>query len=180
MQIHITARHLDLTPALADYVQKKLQRVARHFQSVVRAQVVLDVEKHRHMAEVVIHANGHHEFRAKSESADLYSAVDIVSEKLHNHMARQKDKVVLGRRRRAPRPWEVVQPDGRQTVADSSADEPAVTRIRRFTPRALSLPQAISEMERNNFDFLVFSNDGELNIVYKRQDKTYGLLEPEI
>ena len=50
MQIHITARHIELTPALADYARKKLERVARHFEIVLRAQVILAVEKHRHSA----------------------------------------------------------------------------------------------------------------------------------
>ena len=48
MQIHITARHIELTPALADYARKKFERIARHFEIVLRAQVILSVEKHRH------------------------------------------------------------------------------------------------------------------------------------
>jgi putative sigma-54 modulation protein len=98
MQIHITARHIELTPALADYARKKLERIARHFEIVLRAQVILSVEKHRHSAEVVVHAQGHHDFRAREVAGDLYAAIDLAAEKLQNHLAREKDRRVRGRR----------------------------------------------------------------------------------
>jgi putative sigma-54 modulation protein len=179
MQVHITARHLDLTPALADYVQKKLERVGRHFDSVIRAQVVLAVEKHRHMAEIIVHANGHHNFRAKGESVDLYAAVDLVAEKLHKHMARQKDKRVRGRRRKsAPEPSEFALAPGLTPADETPA--PPITQVRRLAPRPMTVVEAVEEMERKNFTFLAFLNDEVLTVVYKRKDKTYGLLELDV
>lgn len=94
MRINITARHIDLTPALADYVDKKLKRVAHHFGSVIRAQVVLTVEKDRHTAEVVAHVTGHRDFRANETAGDMYAAVDLLAEMFHEHMARQKERLV--------------------------------------------------------------------------------------
>jgi len=182
MQVHITARHLDLTAALADYVQKKLDRVSRHFPAVLRAQVILNVEKHRHMAEIVTHANGHHDFRAKGVSIDLYAAIDLVVEKLHKHMARQKDKRVRGRRRAKKPPLPEVLPilpvDGMENVDETLA--PPVTRVKRFTPRSMTVGEAVEEMERWNHDFYVFVNDDVLSVIYKRKDKTYGLIEPDL
>lgn len=174
MQVHITARHLDLTPALTDYVQKKLDRVSRHFPAVLRAQMVLAVEKHRHIAEIVTHANGHHDFRAKGESLDLYAAVDIVAEKLHKHMARHKDRRVRGRRGR--KEW--ASAAGFESAAEPAA--PLISRVKRFTPPDMTPAEAIEEMERIACAFLVFSNEGRLNVVYKRQDASYGLLEPDL
>jgi putative sigma-54 modulation protein len=181
MQIHITARHLELTPALSDYVQKKLERVARHFQAVMRAQVVLAVEKHRHIAEVVTHANGHHDFRAKEESVDLYAAVDLVAEKLHKHMARQKDKRVRGRRRDGP----VLRKSLAEVSAEPSAEkpdasEPAISLVKRFTPQPMTVSQAAREIEQNDLEFIVFLNNESINVLYKRRDNTYGLLEPNL
>lgn len=186
MQLNITARHLDLTPPLADYVQRKLERVSRHFRSVVRAQVILSVEKQRHIAEIVVHANGHHDFRAKGESVDLYAAVDLVTEKLHKHMARQKDKRVRGRRggrKTAPEDLPVALQGMPGALPNGDGDEtlaPPITQVRRLAPRSMTATDAIEEMERKNFQFLVFYSDDILNVAYKRKDGTYGLLELDI
>lgn len=179
MQIHITARHIELTPALADYVEKRFHRIARHFNSAIRAHVILDVQKQRHMAEVVAHSSNRPDFRAKEVSGDLYAAVDLVVEKLHKHMAREKDKAVRGRRgakslRLVPAPEDLplLSADG----ADGAA--PRVTRVSRFVPHPLTVAEAVEELEAKKHGFTVFMNDDQLAILYKRQDGTYGLLEP--
>jgi putative sigma-54 modulation protein len=182
MQIHITARHIELTPALTDYVEKRLERISRHFNSAVRSHVVLDVQKNRHMAEVVCHAAGLPDFRAEGQAADLYAAIDLVAEKFHKHMARQKDKRVRGRRgvkslRMVPAPEDLplltvdgaAQPDG-----------PRVTRVSRFRPQELSVLEAVDYLESKKHGFTVFMNDDQLSILYKRQDGTYALLEPAL
>lgn len=175
MQIHITARHLELTPALADYARKKLDRVARHFEIVLRAQVILSVEKHRHIAEVVVHAQGHHDFRAREVAGDLYAAIDLAAEKLQKHLSREKDRRVRGRR-------------GGRAAADlaappASADrrEPVLTRISRVTPKYLSVAAAARELDDSEFDFLLFFDESEtLKVIYRRKDGSYGLLEPNL
>ena len=179
MQIHMTARHIELTPALADYVGKRLERITRHFTAAVSAHVILDVQKQRHIAEVVTHAAGLADFRAKGESGDLYAAVDLVVEKLHKHMARQKDKRVRGRR--AVKSLRLVPPpeDLPSLMSESSeSSEPRVTRVSRFAPNPMTVAEAVEEMEVRKHGFTVFMNDDQLAILYKRQDGTYGLLEP--
>jgi putative sigma-54 modulation protein len=181
MQIHITARHIDLTPALADYVEKRMQRVARHFSAAVRAHIILDVQKQRHMAEIIIHAAGHTDFRAEGQAADLYAAVDLVVEKLHKHMSRQKDKRVRGRRsvqslRLVPAPEDLPV----LSASKDDAPEPRVTRVSRFTPHTMSVAEAVEELEAKKHGFTVFMNDDQLAILYKRQDGSYALLEPNI
>ena len=91
MQLNITARHLDLTPALSDYVHRKVEKAQRYLDSIVWAQAVLSVEKHRHIAEVIVHTPGN-TFLTKGESGDLYSAIDIAAHKLDLHLSRIKDK----------------------------------------------------------------------------------------
>ena len=176
MQLHITARHLDLTPALSDYIQKKLERVARHFKAVIRAQVILSVEKRRHIAEMVVHANGHHDFRAVGESADLYAAVDIVGEKLHKHLARAKDKRVRGRRRAKDMPAEEVIPPLHPEEQDGE-QAPVITRTRRFAPKDMTVAEAAESLRRTGNNFQVFMNDDTLSVLYVRQDKSLGLIE---
>jgi putative sigma-54 modulation protein len=181
MQIHITARHIELTPALADYVEKRLEKVARHFDVAVRAHVILDVQKQRHMAEIVVHAAGHSDFRAKDVSADLYAAVDLVVEKLHKHMARQKDKRVRGRRG-SPSPRTVPFAEDLPLLADPTSDDPQprVTRVSRFVPHVMTVVEAVEHLEALKHGFTVFMNDDQLSILYKRRDGTYALLEPSL
>jgi putative sigma-54 modulation protein len=81
MQVNITARHLKLTPAISEYVQKKLEKANRFLDHLIWAQVVLDVTKTRHTAEIIIHAAGH-TFTSKEESIDLYAAIDLASDTL--------------------------------------------------------------------------------------------------
>ena len=173
MQIHITARHIELTPALADYARKKLERIARHFEIVIRSQVILGVEKHRHIAEVVVHAQGHHDFRAREVAGDLYAAIDLAAEKLQNHLSREKDKRVRGRRGE--------KPTGRAPAISSTPKSPVVTRISRVTPRTLTLAQAAQALADSDFDFLLFLNENDsVRVIHRLKDNTYGLLEPNL
>ena len=169
---------MELTPALAEYARKKLERVAKHFSAVIRAQVVLAVEKHRHIAEVVVHANGHHDFRAKEEASDLYAAMDEVAEMLHKHMARQKDKRVKSRRRAAPNetPWVIPVPK----ATDGNEAEPVVSKVRQLKLRSMTISEAAREMESKDLSFKVFLNDDVVSVLYRRKDKTYGLLEADL
>jgi putative sigma-54 modulation protein len=91
MQVNITARHLRLTPAISDYVQKKLEKTKRFLDKLIWAQVVLDVSKNRHSAELIIHAAGH-TFTAKEESADLYAAIDLASDNIDEQLRRYKER----------------------------------------------------------------------------------------
>lgn len=174
MQIHITARHIELTPPLADYARKKLERIARHFEIVLRAQVILSVEKHRHSAEVVVHAQGHHDFRAREVAGDLYAAIDLAAEKLQNHLAREKDRRVRGRRVGKTA-------DRAAAAAPVEPKEPTISRISRVTPRTLSIAQAARALDETELGFLLFLGpDDAPRVIYRRQDGTYGLLEPNL
>lgn len=175
MQIHITARHIELTPALAEYARKKLERVARHFEIVLRAQVILSVEKHRHIAEAVVHAQGHHDFRAREVAGDLYAAIDLAAEKLQKHFSREKDRRVRGRR------GESKGGGSLPSLPVTPPREPVLTRISRVTPKFLSAGEAARELDASEFDFLLFLDQGEtLKVIYRRKDGTYGLLEPNL
>jgi putative sigma-54 modulation protein len=174
MHVHITARHLALTPALTEYVQKKIDRVVRHFSSVIRAQVILCVEKHRHSAEIISHADGRQDFRALSESVDLYAAIDLVVEKFGKHVARQKDKRVRGRRSSKSALVPAL------TVVPMAPENVFISRVSRFTPSAMTVEEAAHEMGRQDYNFFLFLKNGQLHILYRREDKTYGLLEPRL
>ncbi len=97
MNLTISGHHLDVTPALRDYVQSKLERVTRHFDQVVDINVLLTVEKlkekeRRQKAEVTLHAKGKDIFVEQSHE-DLYAAIDQLMDKLDRQVCRHKDKL---------------------------------------------------------------------------------------
>ena len=97
MNLTISGHHLDVTPALRDYVVAKMERVTRHFDQVVDMTVVLSVEKlkdkeQRQMAEVTLHVKGK-DLHAESASEDLYAAIDQLVDKLDRQVIRHKDRV---------------------------------------------------------------------------------------
>ena len=118
MKLNITARHLDLTPALSDTVHRKVEKAQRYFNSIIWAQAILTVEKHRHIAELVVHTPGA-TFRTKGEAGDLYSAIDLAAHKLDLHLMRIKDKKIQHRTKISSRNFELAKnPESKKKRGD--------------------------------------------------------------
>ena len=101
MQLNITGHHIDLSPALSDYVKSKLQRIQRHFDHVVDAHCILSVVKQLHKAEATIHVTGN-TLHAESEHADMYAAIDLMLDKLDRQVTRHKEKLTDHHARSVP------------------------------------------------------------------------------
>lgn len=91
MQTIISGQHMDITPALKDYINTKMGRIERHFDHVTNSSVVLHVEKTRHRAEVTIGTKGA-TLHANAESDDMYAAIDAMIDKLDTQVRKQKGK----------------------------------------------------------------------------------------
>ena len=92
MNLNVSGHHLEVTPAIRTYVHSKLERVARHFDHVIDAHVILTVDKLRQKAEVTIHVRGK-DLHCECEDADLYAAIDLLADKLDRQVLRYKDKL---------------------------------------------------------------------------------------
>jgi putative sigma-54 modulation protein len=92
MLIDITGHHLDITPALRDYVNSKFQRLERHFDHVTDVHVILSVQKLRQMAEATLHVSGNKLF-ADAEDENMYAAIDALADKLDRQIKRHKEKI---------------------------------------------------------------------------------------
>lgn len=92
MQINMSGHHLDLTSAIKDYVETKLQKLERHNDHITSVNVILSVEKLEQKAEATIHANGKEIF-ADSSSEDLYAAIDLLADKLDRQLIKHKEKL---------------------------------------------------------------------------------------
>ena len=91
MNLHITGHHLEVTPAIRDYVTEKLERVTRHFDSVIDVNVILTVEKLKQKAEVTVHVPGK-DLHVDAEDTDLYAAIDSLIDKLDRLVQKHKQK----------------------------------------------------------------------------------------
>ena len=92
MQLNVTGHHVEITPALNDYVTGKLEKLERHFDHVTNVHVVLSVEKQRHKAEATISITGNNLF-ADAEDADMYAAIDALVDKLDRQIKKHKEKL---------------------------------------------------------------------------------------
>src|SRR3989339_2117826 len=153
MQVNITARHLDLTPSLAEYVRKKMQKCERIFERIVWSQVVLSVEKNRQIVEIVLHA-AEHTFRAKEESIDLYAAIDLAVDKMDKQLKKLKEMSKLHRRSRSESAAMAVQ-RGKKRVATTSkhTGKDIIAEVKTLEIKPMSSAEAIDEMELLGYGF---------------------------
>lgn len=92
MQINVTGHHVDVSPALRNYVNDKMQRISRHFDHVISTNVVLKVERRNHAAEATVHAPKRSLF-ANHSADDMYAAIDGLIDKLDRQVRRYKEKL---------------------------------------------------------------------------------------
>ena len=187
MNVQITGRHMDVTDALKSYIHNGLEKVRSHFDKVIDADVVLSVEKHRHLAEINLHANGIR-IHGKESSSDMYASVDAVLEKLDKQVRKFKDRI----NRHQPRTARELRDYHHNVieVVDSllegeqeSLEGPRHRVIKRekLMMKPMNVEEATMQLELVADDFLVFSNaeTQQVNVIYSCKDGTYGLIEPQ-
>ncbi len=92
MNLQISGHHLEVTPAIHDYVLEKIGRVIRHFDNVIDVNVILSVEKLKQRAEVTVHLSGK-DVHVEASEDDLYAAIDVLADKLDRQIQRHKEKL---------------------------------------------------------------------------------------
>lgn len=176
----IRGKNIEITPALKEYVEKRVGKVTKYFDKVGEISVLLTVVKGRHIVEVTVPLQGGVLLRGQEATMDMYSSIDLVVEKLERQIHKQKTK--LARRfREGGFKAEMIMPEpGAKAVAvDDDSDYPVV-KTKRFAVKPMDVQEAIMEMNLLNHDFFVF-RDGqteEVCVVYRRADGNYGLIEP--
>ena len=96
MNLNLSGRHLDVTPAIRSYVLEKLGRVTRHFDQVIDLNVILSVDKLQQKVEVTLHVAGR-DIHAESIDADMYAAIDSLADKLDRQVVKHKEKLTIRR-----------------------------------------------------------------------------------
>ncbi len=174
MQLSVKGRTLEITPAIRAYAEEKLSRLTRYLENILSMHVVLSVNKHRQIAEVTLRVRDL-TIRAEEQSDDLYSSIDLVVEKLERQILRYKERIMAHAARGGNRGSRV------GTVATVGEEEPQVVKTKRFAVKPAAVDEAILQMNLLGHNFYVFRNAAteEVNVVYRRRDGHYGLIEPE-
>lgn len=176
-----------MTPAIKDYIQSALDKVRGHFEKVIDVEVILSVERHRHIAEFNLHANGLR-INAKESSPDMYLSVDAAIQKVDRQVLKFKDRINRHQPRseREARSFDYAVIEVDHEIDQDAQDPKRIDRHREITREQISIkPMSIDEaalqLELLEDVFLVFSNDTtqQMNVIYAREDGTYGLIEPQ-
>ncbi len=182
MQVSVTFRHIDSSDPLKEYAVDKTQRLSKYLSEPVEVHWVLSVEKIRHTAAATVTANGLR-IKAQEETADLYSAIDSVLDKLENQVRKHKEKLKdHHKQENVEASVDVMAPEEGAVGEDDSTLEAVSSRVvttRNVFIKPMSVEEATMQMEVADNDFLVFTNSStnNVNVLYSRKDGNYGLIE---
>jgi len=175
MQTSVTFKNLDPSEHLKAYVGEKLNRFDKYLYNAAEANVVLSVEKFRHLAEINI-TGDRLNINGKEETGDMYSAIDLVLDKLENQIKKSKQKIRKHRSGSKVRQKAFIDED------TEGLDEEAADRVvvRNIEYKPMDVEEAIMQMDLVNDNFLVFTNarTDRVNVLYRRKDGHYGLIQP--
>ncbi|WP_214707229.1 MULTISPECIES: ribosome hibernation-promoting factor, HPF/YfiA family [unclassified Exiguobacterium] len=186
MIYNIRGENIEVTPAIQDYVEKKLDKLTRYFTTPTDAQtayVNLKVYNEKQKVEVTI-PMPNLLLRAEETNLDMYAAIDLVVDKLERQIRKHKTK--LNRKSRAKdggigEYFKSLEGSEDVVVYDEDEAELELVRTKRFTLKPMDTEEAILQMDMLGHSFFVFSDaeTGNTNVVYRRKDGKYGLIEPE-
>ncbi len=172
MKIRVTARHSDVDPAMREYAEEKIARLAHYFDRVDEAHLVFDREGHEAMADLTVHA-ARLVVSSQQSADDQRSAFDRAFEKVERQIRRHKDKV-RDRKHGEATAKAALELDG--TPPEELGIIPE-----RLSATPLTPEEALSELDELNARFIVFENSEtkRINVIYRRDDGNYGLVEPD-
>jgi putative sigma-54 modulation protein len=179
MIITTTARHFEASPELNEHIEERIRRLKRYFDHILNVDVIMDVQKFRHIAEVNVHVNGH-DFTAKEESEDMYTSIDLAAKSLERQIKKFKEKMIDSHHHPKKNG---LKPISAETIirAESVGSEGGIAVLEQVPHEIthLSIEEAIIAMVDQEKDFLLFNNtdSGKLNFVYKRSDGHFGVID---
>lgn len=178
MRIKIVARNLSATGALERQIEKKLSKLDKFFSEDVEATVRLSTERNLQTIEVTIACDGMI-IRGEESTQDMYASIDLVVDKLVRQLRRHKTR--LSKRLREDTFLFGDTDDATADDVDEQAQLPEVYRVKRFPVKPQDIEEAILQMQLLGHDFYVFSNaaTNQVNVLYRRKDGRFGLIEPD-
>jgi putative sigma-54 modulation protein len=178
MRLELTGHHVDITPPLRTLVERRIGKFDRMLNSAaLSAQVICKEEKYRRVIDMTLHARGDHMLHGQGRGTTWQAALKMASAKVEKQAQSLKDRW-KGRKRRAIGARKLAAADATGTPPEGP---PRVIRAGAYAVRALSVQDAARRLNENTDDFLVFRNSDteEVNVLYRRKDGRFGLIEPE-
>lgn len=189
MQLNITFRNMAATDALKEYAREKVERANKYLDRPGEAHVVLSLERHLHHADITIHS-GPFVLRGREKSEDMYASIDLAMDKIERQLRRYKERL----KHHHARDWvhhrqdllnhvrvryDVVAVPEPEKVKSQEEAAPRIIRSNEFLARPMTIEDAVMQMDLMNNDFIVFTNaiSNEVNVIYRRKDGHYGLIE---
>ncbi len=171
MDVMITGKQLEVTPALKQYVESRVKKIEKYSRDVSQAIFTLKVEKYRHMAEVLVKVNGFI-LQSEQETNEMYASVDKAMSKIERQLKKHQEKLHSHR----------VQ---HNATGQKEMPEPAdwadinIKKRKQFSIETMSVEEAALQMELLENDFFLFENyeSKQINVLYKRKDGGLGLIE---
>lgn len=178
MRISISAKNLEISDYLRDLTEKKVSKLERYFPQDTEAQVTLSVERSRHIVEVTIPCEGGI-IRAEEVTGDMYASIDNVLDKIEKQILRHRTRLEKSLRSGAFRFEQPLYSDSYDEFDEEAG--PRIVRVKRFNIKPMSEEEAMLQLELLGHSFYVFENADTncINVLYKRKDGNYGLIEPE-
>lgn len=174
MLVTVTGKNVEVTNALKEYAEKKVAKIGKFFEkSPGGAKVTLSTERSKHVVDITVQVNGLL-LRGEERTGDMYASIDGAIEKIERQV--HKFKTRINRKLREENQVVVATPPQSEEAA-----APVIKRTKRFAIKPMSVEEAVMQMDLLGHDFYVFSNSDteEVNVVYRRKDGNFGLIEPE-
>jgi putative sigma-54 modulation protein len=179
MNVTVTFRHMDSSDALRAYAEEKSERLAKYLVEPIEFHWVLSVEKIRHIADVTVVAGGV-SIKAKEDTADMYSAIDLGLDKIEKQVKKHKERVKDHKPHAEPAKIQFTEAAEPVAEIDSSAGPSIVTRENVFV-KPMSNEEAVMQMGISKNQFMVFTDSAtnHINVLYRLEDGDYGLIEAQ-
>jgi putative sigma-54 modulation protein len=188
MQLHLQGKNFVISDRIREYVEKKIEKLDRYLPGIDETRIEITREKtksakDRNVVQITLNANGAI-LRAEDRSEGIYASIDAVVDKIHRQIVRYKGK----RKNRKHGPGKGFEggemPALEEEILSAIAEEQErkIVRTKQFLIDRMDEEEAIEQMELLGHDFFVFynANVGRINVLYRRADSNYGLLDPEV
>lgn len=182
--VKVTGRHLPITEAISDYCTKKIESLHLDYPKIIEAHVILEVEKYRHTAEVVLVCSNHITIEACEETDDMYAAIDAVVDKVARQMRKYKTRLMKKHRPRKDIVHHLEEHVLESEPVDANGEEDGahhpVVRTERYQVKPMFVDEAVLQLEMSHRQFIVFTNprSSRMNVLFRRRDGDFGLIEP--
>lgn len=184
----VTVRHESITEALRDFVQKKVASLHLDYPRIIEAKAILDVHKHRHVAEIILFCANHITIEASSETDDMYKSIDETISKIARRMRKQKTRLLKKQRRAKGKDIESIRYLDEKVFDELALDhpedaasdpEPVIIHRENYRLKTMLKEDALMELELSEKPFLLYKNErrNTLQIVYRRSDGEYSLVD---